>query len=211
MSAFNGPGSQPTYVSVSQLDPTASKPAASSNRPRVLTSFNTSRDPGGSVVDTNTAQPVRLKTFTGSPAATRVLTVTHLYSQQAWQSANYPAYHIRQAPAPASPSPSVTQATNQFNGFQSYSYAPAALAPSSDEFKTLSDPTKWQAVLDSWKNIMGLRTQVAAPTVPYEAPDQGDVTLLPANRPFVATLQTFCSQVLFGSTIAVGKNSVFGG
>lgn len=208
MSMFNGNAQQPSYTIISTQVAGATVAPAASARPKVLTSFGQDNT---APVTVNTEQPIRTKAFVGSPAATRALTVAHLYREDAWGSDNYPAYHLRQAPSASLAAPTASQAAAQLNGFTAYSYAPAALSPSSDEFAVLSNPTKWAASLDGWKASMGLSSRAGAPQVPYEAPNQGIVTLLPANRPFVASLQTFCSQVLYGSTLVVGKNSVYGG
>ncbi len=172
--------------------PEPRRTAAESPRPRLLmllpgaTEQVLVRD--GKEEDETLAPPVELR---GALSAVRAALVMHQHEEALWAQQNFPT-HLG-----ASPQTDLSQADidERYETLQLYSYLPASLQLSREDFAAMLRPSARPAYLTANLRAMGI--DVTAPRALPEAGTLAAAATLPANTPFAERLTQFCNDPYF--------------
>lgn len=132
--------------------------------------------------DTVPRQPI-----TGSFAAVRAVRILHQYRIGFWSDAGI----IEQVASSNASDPSQAQIDDSYNKFQVFSYLPAAITPTAQEFGDLITPSKNANNVKNALSRMGINTTVVTNPVPTLV--SPDAATLPDPVPFANNLSQFCA------------------
>ena len=173
--------------------PTTTLPGMPSRptRPRVLTQLE---GEAKQVVTDTPAIPTRL--MSGSFSGVRAARMAHMHEQ-----AIFDVIRVYLTQTTKS-DPTDAQIDEQYADLQTFSYLPAQLMPTREEFGQMSRPSQVAGYIGS---VMDKISGASRPTVRNPPREDGTATLplLPARTPYSQALNAFCAERFFTGTINV--------
>jgi hypothetical protein len=166
-------------------------------RPKVRSDFGPT--PRASAIQSN--QPAALTTYSlaGYFSTVRAALVINSLALGAFAAGGLPRYLASQLPTAADPAPAADAASTAFTNLRTMSYLPPQLAPTQQQFNSLNDSTKREALLTDLSDSINGSTRGLKQTVDNSVPNNRPlIPYVPSAPPWGGAL---CNQSQFGVTI----------